>query len=120
MGAVAKVVQGVLVRHRGSIGPTSISHKVITTKDFETRTDTTTQLSYIELVNNHKMDPDKPYSRMSVLDAAVDDSNNSPCTEDTVPVQLLNPGDSMDRVVRRSSIVAERLALDRIQDPDTC
>lgn len=118
MGAVAKVVQGVLVRHRRSVWPTSISHKIITTKDLEARANTTTQLSYIESVDNHKMYPSRSYSRVSVFDAAVDDGNSGPCAEDTVSVQLLNSCDAMDRVVRRGSIVAERLALDRIQDPD--
>lgn len=64
------------------------------------------------------MHPSESYSRVSVLDAAIDDSNNSPCTQNTVPMQLLNPSDAMDRVVRRGSIVAERLPLDRIQNPD--
>lgn len=46
VSSVAKVVHWVVVWDRWRIWPTSVSHEVITTKDFEARTNTATQLSY--------------------------------------------------------------------------
>lgn len=57
---------------------------------------------------------------MSVLDTAVNNGNSGPRTKDTITMKLLDPGDAMNGIVRRGSIVTERLAIDRVQDPDAC
>lgn len=118
MGTVAKIIHRVGVGTGRRVRPVSISYEVIATEDLEARTDATTELSRVESVNNHKRPLDGSYSRVSVLDTAVDDRNSGPSSQDTILVQLLHTSDAMDRVIRRSSIIAERLTLDRIQDPD--
>lgn len=106
MGPVTKVAHRVIVRIGRRVWPIPISHKVITTKDLEARTDATTQLSRLELVHSHERSLEGSYSRVSVLDAAVDDRNSSPSPQDTVLVQLLDSSDAVDRVVRSGSVIA--------------
>lgn len=57
---------------------------------------------------------------MGVLDATVDDRNNSPCSQDVLSVQLLHTRDAMDQVFGGGSIITEGLALDRVQNPHAC
>lgn len=118
MGPVAEMVQRVSVRIGRRVWPVPISDKVITTKDLEARTDTSAQLSHIKSVNSQNRSVKGSYSRVSVFDTAVDDRNNGPSSQDAILMQLLDTGDAMHRVVRRGSIITERLALDRVQDPD--
>lgn len=118
MGPMAKMVQRVSVRIGRRVWPISISYKVITAKNFEARTDASAQLSHIKSVNNQDRSVKGSYSRVGVFDTAVDDRNNGPSSQDTVLMQLLDPSDAMNRVIRRGGIVTERLALNRVQDPD--
>lgn len=120
VGTVAKVVHRVIVGIWRRVWPVPVSNKVISTKHLESRTDTATQLSYIQVrrINNQEVFLDVSYRRVSVLDAAIDNSNSGPSSQDTISVQLLYTSDAMDRVIRRSGIVTEGLPLDRVQDPD--
>lgn len=51
---VTIIVHWVIVRHGRSVWPVPIPYEVITTKNLEAWTDTTTQLSHFESVNYHK------------------------------------------------------------------
>lgn len=118
MGPVTIVVHRVIIGIGRRVWPIPISYKVITTKDFEARPDTSAQLSHVKSVNNQNKSAIGPYSRMSVLDTAVDDRNSGPSSQDTIFMQLLDTSDAMHRIIRRGGIITKRLALDRIQDPD--
>lgn len=118
MRPVTIVVHRVVVRIGRRVWPISIPNKVITTKDFEARADTSAQLSHIKSVNSQNRQLKGSYSRVGVLDTAVDDRNSGPSSQDTILMQLLDTSDAMHRVIRRSGIITERLALDRVQDPD--
>lgn len=118
VSAVPIIVHRVIIRIGRRVWPVPISHKVITTKNLEARTDAATKLSRVESVNNYKRSLEVPYRRVSVLDAAVDNCNSGPSSQDTIIMQLLDAGNAVDRVIRSGSIIAERFALNRVQNPD--
>lgn len=99
MGSVAIIVHRIIIRVGRRVWPVSISHKVITTKNLEARTDSATKLSRIESVNNYKRSLEVSYRRMGVLDAAVDDCNSSPSSQDSILMQLLDAGNAVDGVI---------------------
>lgn len=96
MSAVPIVVHRVIIRVGRRVWPVSVSHKVITTKNLEARTDSATKLSRIESVNNHKRSLEVSYRRVGVLDAAVDDCNSSSSSQDPILMQLLDAGNAVD------------------------
>lgn len=84
MCAVTIIVHRVIIRVGRRVWPVSISHKVITTKNLEARTDAATKLLHIDSVNNYKRPLEVSYRRVSVLDAAVDDCNSGSSSQDTI------------------------------------
>lgn len=96
MGAVAIIVHRIIIRVGRRVWPVSISHKVITTKNLEARTDSATKLSRIESINNYKRSLEVSYRRVGVLDAAVDDCNSSSSSQDPILMQLLDTGNAVD------------------------
>lgn len=95
VGAVPIIVHRVIIGIGRRVWPVSISHKVITTKNLEARTDAATKLSHIESVNNFKRSLQVSYRRVSVLDAAVDDCNSGSSSQDPILMQLLDAGNAV-------------------------